>query len=143
MNARGKKWLAVFVLLCCLLPAQALAKEVVIQNHTTKKITVAISYYHTPSKTWVCQGWWSVDGMKNSKINLTTDNNLIYFVGTSGSSRWGGKKGVDGATSLPVVSGKFLYKVKTEKPRGDNPRNEVFKVRKAGSDGKFSIVFKD
>ena len=144
MNVRSMwKWLPVFVLLLCLLPGSALAKEVQITNHTTKKIALAISYFHSPSKAWVCQGWWTVDALKNVKINLNTDNNTIYFVATSGKFRWGGKSGVDGAISLPVIKGKFLYKTKTEKPSGDGYRTEVFKMRKAGSNGKFAITFKD
>lgn len=136
--------LGICLLICCLLPAvSAFALELTAANHTTKKISLAVSYMHSDSKTWVCRGWWTIEPLGKLSIKLDTNNRLIYFLGVSGKTRWGGKADAEGTVSLPVTSQKFLYKVKTERPTGEGFRVENFKAKKLGGDGRFTIIFND
>ncbi|MDL2316190.1 DUF1036 domain-containing protein [Desulfovibrio sp. OttesenSCG-928-A18] len=137
------KCLPLLVLVLCLLAGAASAKTVKVTNKTTNKIYIAFCYKDARADDWIVRGWFNVDGLGATSINLNTNNSIIYFLGTSGKARWGGRKGSSDALALPVVGDKFMYKHKKEKPRGSNYRTEYFKKRQSSNDGVFYINFSD
>ena len=134
-----KAWIFAIVV-GLVLPVAAWAEMTVkLTNKTSKPISVAIRYKNEVSNEWVTQGWWRVEPMKIHNIKLDTNNGVLYFFATAGSSSWGAQPGEKDSKQFVVVSGKFLAKGDNQ-PKGENPRKALFR-RKNAENKVFQISF--
>lgn len=129
-------------ILFCLVATQALAKDLVVTNKTSKTISLAICYKDAVANEWMVRGWFNIDPVSKKTISLNTDNGLIYLHGEAGKFMWG-CKGQDSSRTFNVVSSKFFYKKDKERPKGDNVRGASFCMTKIKDNGQFRFDFVD
>lgn len=129
-------------LFLCLFAAQALAKQVVLTNRSTKKIHVSVCYKDSTSGDWVVRGWFAVNPLSKNTININTNNSVIYLHGNAGKSNWG-CSGKRSSRRYSVVSAKFLYKQGKQRPQGNGYRTVSFCETRLNSRGYFTFAFND
>ncbi len=129
-------------LLMCLFATQTLAKQLVMTNKSTSKIFVAVCYKDATTDEWVVRGWYTVDALSKSTVDVNTNNSLIYLHGMAGKISWT-CKGKDTSRSFYIVSDKFLYKKDKQRPQGKNLRSASFCMTKLTNNGNFAFIFND
>ncbi|MBP2641997.1 MAG: hypothetical protein H6Q66_2948 [Firmicutes bacterium] len=109
------------------LPAQALAYSVDIQNPYPDKMDVAVIDFDDPADTWRCHGWWVVQPYSTRRITMpdsTAKNHIYLFVKTS-EARWSGE-GISSSIVRTVNNNAFSYLDGQSCPPGPNRRQEFF-----------------
>lgn len=126
------RWAAAALLLTGALSAQAL--EILVENETDARVTLAFSYLDNQSGKWTVEGWYNVEGKSRGTVNLNSDNSMYYLYAEFSN----GKKieGGEGAVSLRVQNRGFSY-VQDDPP--EKYAREVSFLRARGNGGKATV----
>ena len=114
--------------------AQALLLEC--KNAATEPISVAVSYLDYDGKTWMVEGWYSLQAGERANIELDSSNDIFYIYGEfAGGSE---VKGGSGSLDLPVYFRTFKY---IQGQNSIRPDKVVSFVRGVAANGSAQISF--
>lgn len=127
--------LLVVMVALSVLPAQALAYSMDIQNPYSGKMDVAVIDFDDQVGTWRCHGWWVVQPNSTRRINVpdSTAKGHIYLFAKTSEARWSGE-GISSSIVRTVNNNAFNYYDGQSCPAGPNRREEFF-VRYELADG--------
>lgn len=115
--------------------AQALVLEC--KNVADAPIAVAVSYLDYDGKSWMVEGWYTLEAGARANIELDSANDIFYIYGefAGGSEVAGG----NGSLQLPVYYRTFKY-MQGQPLAGQPDRSAAF-VRGVAANGVANITF--
>jgi len=110
-----------------IVPAQALAFTIHVENPYSQKLLVAFFHFDDPEQTWFCHGWENVPPKNSKNINISnsTGSDKVYIFAQNSETKFGGNGKAEAIKSI-VVDDMFGYYDGKAAPNGTNRRPEYF-----------------
>ncbi len=132
-----KKWIfcgLIFSVLCHFsLTTFAMAEDipVIINNTSSHDVTMAVSYYDLPKRSWVVLGWIAAPARSNQTKVISTGNlHLYYYAISDGGTIYQGSKNNSKDRALVVSDAPFFVR-QGKKPQEGEISTRYFKYKRA------------
>ena len=98
-------------------------------------VSMAVAYLDYDGKSWMVEGWYTLEAGARANINLDSDNNIFYIYGEF----QGGQQvsGGSGSLDLPIYYRTFKY---VQKPDGVERPDAVVSFSRGYADNGMAVI---